>query len=390
MSILKQINTIRRAVMRRLTKNVGHSFMMAHQNRINTIQLKRVLICRPNGRLGNLLLITPLVQEIGLDFPDCKIDLFVKGKVAPIIFRNYENIDTIIELPSKPFKQLFKYIITWFKIRKKRYDLVVNIDQNSSSGRLSTRFARSEFKIFGDLESGSEHYYDRQHIAKNPVYNYRHFLNIMSNSDILKPMPVLDLKLNESEISNGKILLQQLVKNNKKTIGIFTYATGEKCYAADWWESFYAKLKLQYDDYNIIEVLPAHNASQIAFQAPSFYSNDIREMGSLIANVNLFIAADSGIMHLASASKIPVVGLFSVTDVLKYRPYNDYSLAINTNNLSIETCVEIVEKTLTKTIDTTVRPFENAKTETQKSATVKKWKFVNPYGNVWQSRPFTA
>lgn len=390
MSILKQINSTRRTLMRRLTKNVGGSFVTTDHGQIHSVPLKRVLICRPNARLGNLLLITPLVQEIESDFPDCKIDLFVKGKVAPIIFQNYANIETVIELPAKPFKHLFQYITTWLKIRNKYYDLVVNVDPNSSSGRLSTRFARSKFKIFGDLESGSEHYYDRQHIAKNPVYNYRHFLKIMRHNGILKPMPVLNLKLNQTEISNGKMLLQQLVKNDKKTIGIFTYATGEKCYAADWWEKFYAKLKLQYQDYNIIEVLPVHNASQIAFQAPSFYSNDIREMASLITNMSLFIAADSGIMHLASASKIPVVGLFSVTDALKYRPYNDYSLTINTNNLSIETCVEIVEKTLTRTIDTNVRSLDGIKKESVKSATIKKWKFVNPYGNVWQSRPFTA
>jgi len=390
MSFLKQTNIIRRAVMRRLTKNIGHSGMRSYKQRTNAVQLKRVLICRPNARLGNLLLITPIVQEIMSDFPECNIDLFVKGKTAPTIFRNYKNIDRIIELPSKPFKQLWKYVVTWFKIRNKHYDLVINIDQNSSSGRLSTWFSRADYKIFGDLESGSEHYYDREHIAKNPVYNYRYFLNVMRNNDILKPMPVLDLKLGEDEIANGKILLQQLVKNNKKNIGLFTYATGEKCYSTNWWESFYFKLKLQYADYNIIEVLPAHNASQIAFQAPSFYSNDIREMASLITNIDLFIAADSGIMHLASASKIPVVGLFSVTDILKYRPYNDYSLAINTNDLSIDTCVEIVEKTLLKTVYQNSNPIEKSKSEPAKLPTIKKWKFVNPYGSVWQSRPFTA
>jgi ADP-heptose:LPS heptosyltransferase len=36
-----------------------------------------------------------------------------------------------------------------------------------------------------------------------------------------------------------------------------------------------------------------------------FYSKDIREIGAVIANTEIFIGADSGIMHLASASLTP-------------------------------------------------------------------------------------
>ena len=49
--------------MQRLTKSVGNS----NFKNIDTSkkhEIKRVLICRPNHRLGNLLLTTPLVQEI--------------------------------------------------------------------------------------------------------------------------------------------------------------------------------------------------------------------------------------------------------------------------------------------------------------------------------------
>jgi ADP-heptose:LPS heptosyltransferase len=67
--------------------------------------IKTVLISRPNHRLGQLL-ITPLVQEVTDTFPNCKIDLFVKGNIAAIIFENYENIDSIIKLPKKHFNDL--------------------------------------------------------------------------------------------------------------------------------------------------------------------------------------------------------------------------------------------------------------------------------------------
>jgi hypothetical protein len=37
--------------------------------------------------------------------------------------------------------------------QEKQYDLVINVDKNSSSGRLSTKFAKSDYKYFGDEET---------------------------------------------------------------------------------------------------------------------------------------------------------------------------------------------------------------------------------------------
>src|SRR5688572_23750002 len=97
------------------------------------IKVKRVLICRPNHRLGNLLLITPLIQEITEIFPDCQIDLFVKGGIAPILFKNYENIHRIIQLPKRPLLHLLGSVKAGISIRKHRYDLVIDVDKKSSS-----------------------------------------------------------------------------------------------------------------------------------------------------------------------------------------------------------------------------------------------------------------
>jgi hypothetical protein len=96
MSILKKINVFRRILTRGLTKNIGSSQKNQEVDFTQKIEINRVLISRPNHRLGNLLLITPLVQEVIATFPDCKIDLFVKGGLAPIVFQNYKNINYII------------------------------------------------------------------------------------------------------------------------------------------------------------------------------------------------------------------------------------------------------------------------------------------------------
>lgn len=329
--MLKGVNIVRKKIMKGLTKNVGKSHVDKKQG--SHVIMRRILISRPNHRLGNLLLITPLIQEIAATFPDCKIDMFVKGGLAPILYKNYPNVDRIITLPKKPFKELFKYIKVWVSLKRYRYDMVINLDRHSSSGRLSTRFVTANNKIFGEyIEELQDKYIDYRHMAKNPVYNFRYFLGLLGFAENTNPVLALDLKLSASELAEGKKLLNAIVPVDKKTISIFTYATGSKCYDESWWDSYYSKLKEAFPDYTILEILPVENISKIGFKAPSFYSKDVREIASVIANTSIFIGADSGIMHLAvAAGSTPVVGLFSVTEPVKYMPYDNYSVAVNTN-----------------------------------------------------------
>ena len=311
------------------------------------INVKRVLICRPNHRLGNLLLITPLVQEITETFPDCKIDLLVKGGIAPILFKNYENIDRIIQLPKRPLTHLLASVRSWISIRKHRYDIVIDVDKRSSSGRLSLGFANSKHKISGDaIESVQSKFPNYVHHAKFPVYNLRHYLSELGYPQKDRPIPSLNLKLDLLEIAKGKVLLDQLVHNKRPTICLFTFATGNKCYSEIWWENFYERLQTAFPQHNIIEVLPVQNVSKLSFKAPAFYSKDLREIASLIANTEVFIGADSGIMHLASAAQTPTIGLFSVTDQSLYAPYNENSVAINTNFNDTDKCIQVIHSTL--------------------------------------------
>ncbi|WP_299554459.1 glycosyltransferase family 9 protein [Seonamhaeicola sp.] len=337
MSFKDRINGIRRKLMGRLTKGVGRSYSMPKEGDLKIEDVKNVLIIRPNHRLGNQLLLTPIVQEVLNTFPNCTVDLFVKGGVAHPVFENYERVDRIIKLPRKPFNNLFKYLRSWISVKGKSYDLVINGDKSSSSGRLLTQHAKAKFKIFGEVTGDIENKYsDYRHISKYPVYNLRRYLELLGFDNHETDMPLLDIKLNAPEIANGKKILDDLVKNAKKTICIYTNATGDKCYSEAWWETFYERLKKEFPDYNIIEMLPIENISKINFKAPHFYSKDIREMGGVLRNVSIFIAADNGVMHLASASLVPTVGFFSITKEAVYGPYGNGSLAFNTNHTNIE------------------------------------------------------
>lgn len=344
----RRINRLRKRIMKLLTGGIGDKESYNLKRPVCREEIKRVLITRPNHRLGNQLLITPLVQEISATFPGCTIDLFVKGGAAAIIFRNYEQISRIIELPKKHFSHPVSYLRGWLRLRKERYDIVFNAAKNSSSGRLSAKFARARFRFYGDrINDYGRQFADYSHLAKYPVYDFRNYMTLIGLNSDVRPVPSMDIRLTQEELAAGRKIAGELLHNaTGRIISIFTWATGPKCYSADWWDEFYSVLKTKYSDYNIIEILPVENISMISFKAPSFYSRDVREICSVVACADIFIGADSGIMHLASASGTPTLGLFSMTDPGNYAPYNPGSRGLDTNTLTMEDLIHEIDNVL--------------------------------------------
>jgi ADP-heptose:LPS heptosyltransferase len=295
----------------------------------NSSEVKRILITRPNHRLGNQLLITPLVKEVHNQFPEAKIDLFLKGNLGGLIFENYDYVDKIMSLPKKHFNELGRYLLVWIKLKQKKYDLVINAEASSSSGRLSTKVCRAKNKFFGfERHHNLITCQDGIHISKYPIYSLRYFLRQSLTAEVL---PSLEIKLSNEEVCSGTKLLKHYADLDKPTICLYTFATDRKCFEKVWWNNFYESLSNAFPNYNIIEILPVENISALNYKIPSFYSKNIREIASFISQTSLFITGDCGMMHLAAATQTPTVGLFNVTNKDMYGPYNKDCLNIDVN-----------------------------------------------------------
>ncbi len=338
-----RINYLRRKITRFFSKILVSNKLSEDEFSQNITQVKKVLVTRPNHRLGNNLLLTPLISEISEIFPNAEIHIFTKGGLAEVVFENYKNVKRLIELPKKPFKNLIEYFSCWFSILSQKYDISINANRVSFSGKLAIKFSRSNYKFYNILNENLEYIDDYSHNAKNPAYNLR--LQVKNKIDRSKiTIPKLDIKLRDYEIKNGEKLLKSMFRNQKPTISIFTFATGDKCYSKDWWKELYSKIKNFENDFNILEILPAENVSQIDFAAKSYYSRDIREIASVMSNVKIFIGADSGMMHLAHASNVSTIGLFKVTEPEFYGVYGDNNISVDTNTINSDNIISIIKE----------------------------------------------
>ena len=330
MNIIEDINKIRRKITRFFSNLFVNESFSEDVFDLNITQVKTILIARPNHRLGNNLLLTPLIKELSNIFPNAEIHIFTKGNLADVIFENYREVVKLIKLPRKPFKNLLIYFLCWMPILKNRYDIVINGNNSSSSGKLAVKLSRSKYKFYNKINDNLIELDDYSHHAKNTIHNLRYQLkNKINRCD--KKINKLDIKLRDYEIENGKKILKSMFREDKPVISIFTFATGGKCYDKSWWKQLYNKIKKFENKYNILEILPIENISQIDFIAKSYYSRNIREIASVMANSKVFLGADSGMMHLAHSSNVTTIGLFSVTDPDLYGVYGGNNISINTN-----------------------------------------------------------
>lgn len=334
---------------RKLTGLLKKSLPELKPSNIEDVQsIRKILVVRPNHRLGNQLMITPLIQELNHTFPNAKIDLFLKGNAGLIIFKNFDYVDKLLRLPKKHFKEFYNYIIAFWNIKKTKYDLVFNVDVGSSSGKLATHHAQSKIKFSDEerLRQIQAKYPEARHMARQAVYRLRAGLQGHLDHLNLKPIPDLSLSLSASEKSKAKEIVREKVGQTNKVISLFTYATGDKQLSKSWWDKFYKALQNEFPDYAILEILPIENISLIDFRAPSYYGKDIRLISAVIQQTDVFIGADSGIMHLAATSQTPTIGLFAVTNPEVYAPYSKGSMALAVQDAHLDDLIAAIKKAL--------------------------------------------
>jgi heptosyltransferase-3 len=325
----KKLNPLKTKFFKLVTKSLKNYNVPISVSKFEKQRITKILITRPNHRLGNQLLLSPLIQEIHNQIPNCEIDLLVNGTLSKILYQNYSYVNRVHDLPKKPFKNISTYLRVSFTVIRKKYDIGISGCESSNSGKIFLKLSRCQHKIF---DSGSFAVNKPEHIAKYPIYNF--IINQNKVKDEYINYPKIDLKLSNQEINIGKKILKKLFKDDKKVIAIFTYATGNKRLTKEWWQPLFMKLKNTFPNHNILEVLPKENVSQINFEATHYYSQDLREIASVIENCQIFIGADSGMMHLSASTNTNTLGLFSVTNPKVYEPYGNSNVAILINEAS--------------------------------------------------------
>ena len=307
----------------------------------------RIVICHISHTLGNALLLTPLILELEATWPGAEIDIVTRSQVGQQLYGHYAGVNRVFQLPSHGVGHPLQWLRGIRGMRKAHYDLAIDPDPQSQTGRLLLLMAHATYKLgfTGRKKSGNV-----THAAtipealpskgQRPVFLLRSALGDTSAST---HYPVPDIRLDAIESAQGRHTLAQVVaaspvasSSRRKTIGIFANATGPKLLGQDWWSPLLQVLETSCPDYQLLEIIPMFGRSMLGSRYPAYYSTDLRKLGGVLAALDAYISLDCGIMHLATASRAPTLGIFTTTNAAEWGPYGAGNHAVHAYDLPPE------------------------------------------------------
>jgi ADP-heptose:LPS heptosyltransferase len=300
--------------------------------------------------LGNTLLLTPLVREIQTTYPGAEIDIVTRSEAAADIFAAFAAVRSVYCLPAHAFRHPLRYLALLHRMCSVRYDLVIDPCPRSRTGRALLGLARGRFKVgftsnrkLGALTHGIPLPASPKHVGQLPVFLLRSALQRhMSNA-----YPFLDIALSSEERQHGSRAIEELIGSDSAStkrgvIGVFANATPPKLLPTEWWRTFTDAIEAHYTEYAIVEIVPMFGRSLLGLRYPAYYSSSVRKLSSTLSALSMFISSDCGIMHLASASGTPTIGIFSATHAHEWGPYGLHDRVVNAQGLTPEQTAQLV------------------------------------------------
>ena len=298
--------------------------------------VESIAVLRPNHRLGNTLLLMPLVQALQERFPQAEITVVSGSGAAPGLFRAYERVCATHYLPPALPREAVKIMRTLRALRQGSFDLAIDPIVRSRMGRFLLRYVRARDRVgftWGEARRDRvlTHAADPRgapaHFTQAPIWLLRtaYPADNQAAGIALRPM---DLRLSEEERRHGARRLAATLGiaapvgsaewHARPKVGLFANATGQKLYPLPWWRQLIGCFRGSHIQF--VEFIPEDARPRLAAEIPGVYTPDLRVLGATLAATSLLVVADGGVMHLAEAAGAPVLGLFRTTQPSQYAP----------------------------------------------------------------------
>jgi len=300
----------------------------------NISEVKKILIIRLSS-LGDIILTTPLIRSIKRKNPYCKIDFILREEYDELLSEN-PHINRIYKYTNHKFE---KHIL-FNSLLDEEYDLVIDLQNNLRSGEIVRILKCPSVKF-----------------KKN---NFKKFLLVHFKINVLKdclPVPVRYAEtagIYEPDTEGPDFYTSRppdsRLTGNENYIGI---CAGAKHFTKRWPKDYFIRLaeKLINSGYKVA-LFGGPEEAQLCFDLEvrlknilNLCSTSLLQAGADMKMCRAIYTNDSGLMHLASAVKAPVIAFFgSTVKEFGFYPYNSKSIVLESKNLSCRPCTHIGRK----------------------------------------------
>lgn len=318
---------------------------------VDFFKIKRVLVAKLRHH-GDVLLSSPIFSILNDRFPHLEIDAYIYKETLPML-EGHPGISNFLlydkgwkKLPF--FKRYLQEMKLLSKIRRGRYDLVINLTEGDR-GAIAAKVSRSSYAVGfdpqGDGMKGKKGCYT--HIIKHtprPRHTVEKQLDALRCLGLFPTPEERDLFFHlSSETKEGvdKLLPENFVLFHPVSRWMFKTLPIETMSAA-------IRYLQERGEQVVLTASPdpveMEMNRQIAAQTPGVIDLSgkisLKELGAIIAKSRLLVTVDSVPLHLASALKKPVIALFGPTCDQNWGPYRNPNAQVITMPMSCRPCYQ--------------------------------------------------
>jgi ADP-heptose:LPS heptosyltransferase len=288
---------------------------------------QRILLIKQSERLGNIILMNAGIAGLRRAFPSARIDLLLPAAYAEVMRAN-NDIDEIIAVKKREYiVKPWKLLSLFSEVRRRQYELAINCsDVNSHSSTEAAYAILSGAKLTAGWKAGRggifdieiESYADTIHATQMYVRLFSQILGRQIEGDPYFPQE-------DSIDPAGQIIGLNCGGRGAKRIPIDLFLKlGEKLSQSG------AKVQfiLGPDESGMRSGFEARLPKGCILLPPV----ELKSLMRIIKGYVAFVSSDTGPMHLAWMLRVPTVAIFIDSEIDKFRPLSNDSLAIDGRN----------------------------------------------------------
>ncbi|MCC2597640.1 glycosyltransferase family 9 protein [Pusillimonas sp. MFBS29] len=287
----------------------------------------RIIVVRPNYRIGNAILSTAVIAPLREQFPGAQIDFLVTNNTAAL-FTNL-SIDNVIAISRSAMLLPWRALAIVGKMRAKRYDLAVQLASSSLSGLMFSRLLGARY-IMGQPKDDAAWYHVK---VKDPVVHAYDTGTAFSRALGAVGPARTRLAISDEETASALGQLQDLglalngTNKAEPFVAVFVGGHADKVCPLSFWLALMAGLDRAGKRFVVFvgpeekTMLPdLQRALEALPHGTLCLPQPLRKFAAMLAQAQLMITPDSGPMHMAAALSVPVVMMLQTQKSLAFMP----------------------------------------------------------------------
>ena len=265
-------------------------------------------------RIGDAVLSTSILNYLKNRFPHCSLYI-ATGKTAASLFKNFNNIKKIFILEKKFFK--IHWLELWSRTFFNKWDIVIDL-----RGSIISCFLFNKKKYVYKSINKNIHRLDELAILMETKHLPLPWIPVLKKD--MKKISKDFLKLKNSIAIGASANWSAKIWPSKNFVKLIHMFLKEKQFGKKKSIVFFGSSK----DLKNIKKITKHLKK---FKVKNLCGKlNLIEVAAHLKKCKIFIGNDSGLMHIASASGIPTLGLFGPSLESRYAPKGNNSYYIRT------------------------------------------------------------